>query len=922
MLQIKNITKTYINGTNKTIALKGISINFPNKGMVFIVGKSGAGKSTLLNIIGGLDKMDSGEIIIDNHSTNDFSKNDFDAFRNYHIGFIFQEFNLIDDLTVKENIAIALKIQAKKSDTTTIDEALKLVNLEGLGYRSPKELSGGQKQRIAVARALVKNPNIILADEPTGALDSNTGYEIMSSLKTLSKDKLVIVVTHDEESANFFADEIIKINDGSIVRHYVISKDYIAPKTEKIYDKIIKIPSGNTIDDEAIINNMLEDGKTNYICLTSKPENITISYPESYNMVFKENDLSKKFVLNDDTGISDTYKANNESINDSKAKISFKECVKMAFLQFKKGKGRIAFLLIFTIISISLLCFSLMSLTISNNSIVANTLKNNNMSLGIMEKRNNEQKEILNNDIVDELNSTYSHTNFAAGKVLDIAYTSSISSSESAFEMKSFKGIIECDDINSLNLNIICGKGKFDESSLKNHEIIISDYAAFELRRTGYLGYDVNKNYCVNRPTSIEEQINTSIKLGDIFYPIVGVFKTNFQEYLELLVSETYVEDENSQSSSLNALKSYYFARIFGPKGFYQQYVNENNVYKNTKVFDITINDIPIYKTDDDGNIIEGSYTLGALKYDDFLSFPIYEDVIDASDGKASYWFEFGTNPQRELKDNQVVLTTSFFNSIGITTDSQMRMAIRKINSSNINIAKFNDDNVSSLIYNKPIEVVGVIKFSMYSQSSVLNEDFNRYYMMFSRELANELSSSLYMFDQILFTLSGSKLSYISKMNTFSKNGYSILNIDGSQFSNSNIEAIKSVSLITSIVMTLLAFLIMLSYVASNIKGRMKEIGILRATGAKGNDIIRIFAVEEGILALFVSCICIIITSFICRIINNILGNADLHIQIVSFDFLSIILIILGTVFFFAITTLLPVIKIAAMKPIEAIKKI
>ena len=167
--------------------------------MVFIVGKSGAGKSTLLNIIGGLDKMDDGEIIIDNHSTNDFSKNDFDAYRNYHIGFIFQEFNLIDDLTVKENIALALKIQTKKSDTTTIDEALKLVNLEGLGYRSPKELSGGQKQRIAVARALVKNPNIILADEPTGSLDAETRDDILGLLTALNKEgKTIVIVTHDD----------------------------------------------------------------------------------------------------------------------------------------------------------------------------------------------------------------------------------------------------------------------------------------------------------------------------------------------------------------------------------------------------------------------------------------------------------------------------------------------------------------------------------------------------------------------------------------------------------------------------------------------------------------------------------------------------------------------------------------------------
>ena len=181
MLQIRNLTKTYKVGSGRIVALDNVNIDYPEKGLVFIVGKSGSGKSTFLNILGGLDQMDSGDIIIGGRSTSDFSKKDFDAYRNYHIGFIFQEFNLIEDISVKENIAIALKIQSKSHDETTIDEALKMVNLEGLGYRTPKEFSGGQKQRISVARALVKNPNIILADEPTGALDSKTGYELMSS---------------------------------------------------------------------------------------------------------------------------------------------------------------------------------------------------------------------------------------------------------------------------------------------------------------------------------------------------------------------------------------------------------------------------------------------------------------------------------------------------------------------------------------------------------------------------------------------------------------------------------------------------------------------------------------------------------------------------------------------------------------------
>ena len=136
MLQLRNITKTYKVGNGQVVALDNINIDFPDKGIVFVVGKSGSGKSTLLNILGGLDKMDNGEIIIDGKSTSDFSGSDFDAYRNYHIGFIFQEFNLLDDLTVRENIALALRMQAKGHDATTIDEALKLVNLEGLGYRN------------------------------------------------------------------------------------------------------------------------------------------------------------------------------------------------------------------------------------------------------------------------------------------------------------------------------------------------------------------------------------------------------------------------------------------------------------------------------------------------------------------------------------------------------------------------------------------------------------------------------------------------------------------------------------------------------------------------------------------------------------------------------------------------------------------
>lgn len=155
--------------------------------MVFILGKSGSGKSTFLNVVGGLDSFDRGEIIINGRSSRGFSQSDFDSYRNTYIGFIFQEYNILEELSVKKNIALALELQGKDAGEEEIKRILSLVDLDGLEDRKPKELSGGQKQRVAIARAIVKNPEIIMADEPTGALDSQTGKQVLTTLKTSRK---------------------------------------------------------------------------------------------------------------------------------------------------------------------------------------------------------------------------------------------------------------------------------------------------------------------------------------------------------------------------------------------------------------------------------------------------------------------------------------------------------------------------------------------------------------------------------------------------------------------------------------------------------------------------------------------------------------------------------------------------------------
>ena len=218
MIELKNVSKTYKSkkATNTT-ALKDIYIKFPEKGLVFILGKSGSGKSTLLNILGGLDKYDSGDLIINGKSTKNFTAKDFDAYRNTHIGFIFQDFNLLENYSIEKNISLSLELKNEKVDKSKIEDTLKIVGLEGFEKRKTNELSGGQKQRVAIARALIKNPNVILADEPTGNLDSVTGKQIFELLKELSKEKLVVIVSHDNENAQKYADRIIELKDGNII---------------------------------------------------------------------------------------------------------------------------------------------------------------------------------------------------------------------------------------------------------------------------------------------------------------------------------------------------------------------------------------------------------------------------------------------------------------------------------------------------------------------------------------------------------------------------------------------------------------------------------------------------------------------------------------------------------------------------------
>ena len=218
MLELNDITKDYLSGDMKVHALKGINLEFRKNEFVSILGPSGCGKTTLLNIIGGLDRYTKGDLVINGKSTKKFRDKDWDAYRNYSVGFVFQNYNLIPHQTVLSNVELALTLSgvSKKARKQKAIEALEKVGLKDQIHKKPNQMSGGQMQRVAIARALVNNPDIILADEPTGALDTETSVQIMEILKEISKDKLIIMVTHNPELAEKYSSRIVRILDGKI----------------------------------------------------------------------------------------------------------------------------------------------------------------------------------------------------------------------------------------------------------------------------------------------------------------------------------------------------------------------------------------------------------------------------------------------------------------------------------------------------------------------------------------------------------------------------------------------------------------------------------------------------------------------------------------------------------------------------------
>lgn len=296
MIEIKNLSKEYSskNGID-CLALDNLSFTMPDNGMVFIIGKSGSGKSTFLNILGGLDSTTDGSVIVDGNEITNFTEKELENYRNTYLGFIFQEFFLIDSLTVFENVKLALDL-LDEVDDERVYEAINKVGLKGFERKYPRQLSGGEKQRVAIARAIVKKPKLLLADELTGNLDDKNAKIVLDILKELSKELLVVVVSHNNDDANYYADRKIELSDGRIIND--LSKTYDVD-TPLITEKFINMPYHRklTIEEVDEVNEVLPEGEYEFRQLKDGFTKTLEVNVEERNVDFKTSKLNLKNTL-------------------------------------------------------------------------------------------------------------------------------------------------------------------------------------------------------------------------------------------------------------------------------------------------------------------------------------------------------------------------------------------------------------------------------------------------------------------------------------------------------------------------------------------------------------------------------------------------------------------------------------------------
>lgn len=955
MIEIKNIVKTYHpKKGDKVVALSDVSVKFPETGLVFILGKSGSGKSTLLNVLGGLDTADSGEIIIKGKSSKDFSQGDFDSYRNTYLGFVFQEYNILEDFNVGANVALALKLQGRKATDEEINEILEEVDLAGFGKRKPNELSGGQKQRVAIARALVKNPEIIMADEPTGALDSNTGIQVFDTLKKLSENKLVLVVSHDRDFAEKYGDRVIELKDGKIISDIEKHRTY-AEKTENgLSDyggKLLKFPKGYKLTQKDVekINAYLSE-KEAVLAVDDK-----LTEEVSRAARIDKDGRMETFAPTDEGKISFSKNAEFKLI---KSRMPVKESFKMGASGLKSKPFR----LVVTVL-LCFVCFAMFGMVDSfaaydSKDAITNSMYDSGIDYaGFVKYKKIDQDEFGSYEIATVMTAEdikkIAEKGFDVMPVYgDLSYVSSMEDSfltsvSSVVYKGDVVGLVEVDEAAREKQNIKLSGGRLPEA---DNEVVVSDYVFDCFKKYGYKhvnpdgSLDETKNLAAGEIGTCDEFLSREPNVvvnGDVvagIFKIVGVFDdgNDYEKYEKLdkpdLGSSEGI-DYYLMTTQLGQERNYGFSCLFlANKGFVERYTATeeyngpgmkfeatrlsgfvSNYYRDTYVSASVYFGYAFKQSDVPAKAYYLNSTKTALASDEIaLPISVMQELLESyyssqSDvlEKIAGWDVKDTsdeNMQKIAKEAAGLLAERIYLTATLPYESAERQMSAKIAGFFLPDERLTDPANAFSTYSDFV----MTGDGVYKKFQADGETKYRFAICRlakdKADIRKAVDASFEESDGVRYGLQN----YITRMES------SVGDI---------IKSLAKVFLYVGIGVFVFALILFTNYISVSISYKRREIGILRAVGARSSDVFGVFFNEAMVIALIVFLLAAIVGGLSVGAANNSLRNEyNMPITLLNYGIRQVVIIFFGCVLTAAAASFVPVMKTARKKPIDAIR--
>ncbi len=892
MLSVKDLTKIYkTQKSQPVVALNHVSIDFADKGLVFLLGKSGSGKSTLLNTIGGLDTFDSGEIIIKGRSSKTFSQSDFDSYRNTFIGFIFQDYNILEEFSVAKNLALALELQGKKADKASVDNLLSQVDMLSYADRKPNQLSGGQKQRVAIARALIKNPEIIMADEPTGALDSNTGKQVMETLKQLSKSKLVIIVSHDREFAELYGDRIIELKDGNIIRD-VTKKEIVSQETSsglKIIDgKMLYIQKGKKLSPDELnkISNLLEKNSQYTDTFISFDDSANTKLKEDANINEKGNKESFVTTQKEDVELKEY---NGEKLKLIKSRLKNKDAFKMGASSLKYKKGKLFFTILLSFVAFALFglvdtfaCFDKASSMAESIKLMGDktTSISFQKTFKYGEDYEDTEKIMVSKSVLDEAQSKIG-LDFVGVKAisdgwvrdeLEFANDLERNSKNDWWWRPNVSGVLSITELNKLDMKLLAGT-----LPTNDNQIVITKYIFDSIKNTYK---DITNYEDIFGKTAGLRVGGTTIKCE-----VCGVVEDNFD------VSKYKLQNSDDFSAylkqrELETLTQYGIQNlVFGTDNCVLRY----DMYLRVKFKNV--------------------YSIKAI---DYKSFDKYINTLKTQNGyslsgESKLYMKLGCSIDALQKDD-IVMPMSLYNRIH-ETDYVFADACTYIESNDVSVVLKDYTGENDI---KTFRVVGFINDESYCQDLVVVNGEGM-----PKECGN--------YDFAIAVLGDANISKMTKtIYNMDISGIKVLiqnaSTDKMEDFGGTIKDLAKIFLYVSIGFAVFSAFLLMNFIATSISYKKREIGILRAIGARGSDVYKIFF-YESLLISFINFILAVVGTFVaCYFINQkMVVDLGINLTLLVFGVRQLILMALISFAVAMIATFLPVYKIAKKNPIDAI---